>query len=191
MTPRRPPNLSEKVEVLTAQAFCGCRDCRVAMAKMIRVYGNIWGEQAIPQRLVAGAVEYHHADERAAGGADHPDNYLALTKECHARETNKPGGSKAKVARSKRLELARAALNFAALTPAAQQQQRAVLGEQPYMKARHVKKTVTVRGREYWKTGKELERDERNSAAADAGLLFPKPVRKRSKWKIPTRKKRT
>lgn len=106
--PRRPPNLTEKVEVLTAQAFCACSRCRAWFDALLKQYG-------CPERLVAGAVEYHHIDERAAGGADHPHNYFAVTAECHMIETNKAGGSKAKVAKARRLKRAREALALAEL----------------------------------------------------------------------------
>lgn len=106
---RRPPNLSEQVAVLETQAFCSCRRCRVAMARLLRMAHP----NARPRRLIGKAIEYHHAEERALDGADHPDNYLALTKECHAIETNGPKGSRSKITKARKLERAREALRTA------------------------------------------------------------------------------
>lgn len=98
--PRRPPNLTEKVAVLTRQALCGC---------------------GCGQRLQGRMIEYHHMHERALGGPDHPDNYAAVVaddngeRNCHAILTNgtkatKANSSKSKIAKANRLEAARLAL---------------------------------------------------------------------------------
>lgn len=97
---RRPPNLTEKVAVLTRQALCGC---------------------GCGQRLQGRKIEYHHMHERGLGGPDHPDNYAAVVaddngeRNCHDVLTNgtkatAANGSKSKIAKARRLEAARLAL---------------------------------------------------------------------------------
>lgn len=92
---RRQPNKTEQVQILLRQALCGC-GCGVILG-------------------AAGGIEYHHQHERALGGADHADNWIALTVPCHDRITNgtkatTAGSSKHKIAKADRLKKARLAL---------------------------------------------------------------------------------
>lgn len=98
--PRRPPNLTEKVAILTRQALCGC---------------------GCGQKLAGRRIEYHHMHERALGGADAVDNWTALVaddkgeRNCHGIVTNgtkatTAGSSKHKIAKADRLEKARLAM---------------------------------------------------------------------------------
>jgi hypothetical protein len=95
MKPRRQPNLTEQVAILIRQAACGC-GC-----------GEPLGDRP----------EYHHQHERALGGADHVDNWIALRPACHGRITNgtkatRAGSSKSRIAKANRLEKARLALAY-------------------------------------------------------------------------------
>ena len=88
MTPRRQPNLTEQVAILRRQALCGC-GCGEPLAEHV--------------------IDYHHQQERALGGADAADNWIAVIKTpCHDRLTNgtkatTAGSSKHKIARVRRL----------------------------------------------------------------------------------------
>ena len=98
---RRKPNLTAKLAVLTAQAFCGCQQCRVKMAAMIRRTVDVRSVSAIPLKLDC-AAQFHHLDERANSGDDSAHNLVAVTPECHRIETYKPGGSVARVVKERK-----------------------------------------------------------------------------------------
>lgn len=87
MTERRRWTLKDRLEILVRQAYC---------PKCGGKLGELKG------------LEWHHQHELALGGADEPENVVALHKDCHAIVTNGPGAtsagsSKHKIAKARRL----------------------------------------------------------------------------------------
>lgn len=88
MTPRRKLSLREQLAIMVRQARCAC-GCNDKLGLLSE-------------------TEFHHLHELALGGADAPDNIVAVKSACHNRITNgtkatSAGSSKHVIAKSKRL----------------------------------------------------------------------------------------